>query len=979
MAQEDAQGTTGISCTLDGQHHAKATPKRQFVMMPLKPKAPAPQMKPAQEASSGTATAPVPSPDCPILTPRCPPPEKRTTFRFLHWSPSQGTSLGKTVRAKGAEEGLDIRVLEMNTAATSKNNIPEALDDLSEQHAMVRDHLVDIFHADVTKHAISADDRLQHLADMEELLVEISSDMVDRVRAAATHRDVPTLATQGDCVAEECAARAVAHCMRLQAVEWERDVNAWRSTTQAREISTAEPKGNEPPKTEPPWRTRLRKMRQARQVTLPASLPRGLETASERRERENAECVGGLRNPNSAVAKNPTLRALGDRLRKTMRQVIGQYPRLIKVATQLGKKGYLGPPQEDIRLVREAFAHEFGLPDVEYPPPKVGKASPLRAELFEEFQTAAKDPEQHLAEWIRHGCPLGIKVPIPDNAVFPSTSVGTTEAKKIETEWQREFTNYESFESQVDLARQEVQRVVGLQYFVEVEDHTALDVPVSAVSRMALLVKTRADGTLKLRLIVDLRRSGVNGITVVPQRVVLPRLKDAVESCLDLGEAEPEPSTDDIEIVIADFADAYCHLRADEREWEYLWGRSDGKWLLYVMLCFGLAGAPLVWCRLAAFLGRIAQALLLPEEGRLQIYIDDPLLLLRGPKEIRDLNIASVLLLWAAMGGQLSWQKASRGNPATWIGASIRWLGRSVEITVPAATMKDLAAEIDEALGKPVVPLQTLRKLGGRNGWATNLLPHARWAISRIFAAIADKDRENAAGNTESAAQTKRQKKASSHRPGGGDMTYLVHASRVRAPLAWMSAFWRGRSGRPLVRTFRRQLSEPKAQVITDASPWGLGGFVLREGIVLSWFSSELTPDDVARFGWQIGEPDGQCTWEALAVLVAIRTFAEHIRDMDCVLRLRSDNVAALRLATKLASGSQKLNALGAHIALALENADVNEVLAEHLAGADNVVADALSRLSLPGYVVPAECSPEARVETPGRGDAFYPLWDACS
>ena len=46
--------------------------------------------------------------------------------------------------------------------------------------------------------------------------------------------------------------------------------------------------------------------------------------------------------------------------------------------------------------------------------------------------------------------------------------------------------------------------------------------------------KIKQDGPKKLRIIVDLRRSGVTARTLTPQRPVLPRIGDAVESLLEL-------------------------------------------------------------------------------------------------------------------------------------------------------------------------------------------------------------------------------------------------------------------------------------------------------------------------------------------------------------------------------------------------------------------------------------------------------------
>ena len=50
--------------------------------------------------------------------------------------------------------------------------------------------------------------------------------------------------------------------------------------------------------------------------------------------------------------------------------------------------------------------------------------------------------------------------------------------------------------------------------------------------RLALQVKEKPDGSLKLRLITDLLRSQGNWFLRAPERIVLPRLVDAVEMAL---------------------------------------------------------------------------------------------------------------------------------------------------------------------------------------------------------------------------------------------------------------------------------------------------------------------------------------------------------------------------------------------------------------------------------------------------------------
>ena len=44
----------------------------------------------------------------------------------------------------------------------------------------------------------------------------------------------------------------------------------------------------------------------------------------------------------------------------------------------------------------------------------------------------------------------------------------------------------------------------------------------------------------------------------------------------------------------------------------------------------------------------------------------------------------------------------------------------------------------------------------------------------------------------------------------------------------------------------------------TDASPWGLGGWLSVNGTITQYFASPITADDEAKYGHQIGDNKGQ-------------------------------------------------------------------------------------------------------------------------
>ena len=142
------------------------------------------------------------------------------------------------------------------------------------------------------------------------------------------------------------------------------------------------------------------------------------------------------------------------------------------------------------------------------------------------------------------------------------------------------------------------------------------------VSRLGLIVKEKADGSKKRRIIVDALRSGANAQAICPERIVLPRPEDIHGILRDIKQAEPElrnlyfakkidRAEWGAEFIAADLVDAFTHLPVAEEELMQRVSRAgDGKHVyVFVALFFGHKTAPLLMCRLSALLSRLVQGL----------------------------------------------------------------------------------------------------------------------------------------------------------------------------------------------------------------------------------------------------------------------------------------------------------------------------------------------------------------------------------
>ena len=275
----------------------------------------------------------------------------------------------------------------------------------------------------------------------------------------------------------------------------------------------------------------------------------------------------------------------------------------------LGSEANAFLDQSVLQLVRKIFLRKFDAKQ----DADIGKHShaDVRASycdaLWERILQEASDPEVSLPIWMREGAPAGIHMRIACHGVFPAANGPSKQVEpsrahsKANVEFESaKHVNYRSFYDTVDgevLSKSEIERLLQ-QGFLEQFDswQQVLDQwPDAVASRVACIAKRRADLTFKLRLTLDLLRSGVNGDCHVPKKVILPRLEDYVSSILDVFEqalAEgyaPQQVYDMTTLDTIDFADAFHTLFAHPSERGKLVFEAFGKWYVYRRVPFGFS------------------------------------------------------------------------------------------------------------------------------------------------------------------------------------------------------------------------------------------------------------------------------------------------------------------------------------------------------------------------------------------------------
>ena len=275
---------------------------------------------------------------------------------------------------------------------------------------------------------------------------------------------------------------------------------------------------------------------------------------------------------------------------------------------------------------------------------------------------------------------------IPASGVFPVEQAPTLE-------WRSTFKNYSSVDADPEGAAMELGRYLDKGFAKRMSRQDAQQrFGSGAVSKLALIVKEKGDGTIKRRVIIDLLRSGGNGRARVPERIVLPRCSDFVDSVrrlwslkerrmkeadpLDDLEADSEDEDDGVELVGADLSDAYCHfgVAADELKNCLAPALEEDEILVFCAVLFGFKGAPLIMGRLSAALG---------------------------------LRIC-------------------------WIGVQLELVASKalLMLTVPEKVVNELLAKMKEWKGKGMIAFRDLRATTGKLSWMAGIVPRMRWCRS---------------------------------------------------------------------------------------------------------------------------------------------------------------------------------------------------------------------------------------------------------
>jgi hypothetical protein len=153
-----------------------------------------------------------------------------------------------------------------------------------------------------------------------------------------------------------------------------------------------------------------------------------------------------------------------------------------------------------------------------------------------------------------------------------------------------------------------------------------------------------------------------------------------------------------------------------------------------------------------------------------------------------------------------------------------------------------------------------------------------------------------------------------------------------------------------------------------------MGGMLGINGVWMAYWADEIRAEDLTKFKADYGSPAWQSEWELLAILASLKVFAHMLQGGLVRVVIESDSTSALQASMTLRAHSPQMNRLSGEVALELEANGLDLLWGAHISGADNYLADALSRLSQ-GASVP-ECLRDAEwLDAIPRDTNFYRAW----
>ena len=669
---------------------------------------------------------------------------------------------------------------------------------------------------------------------------------------------------------------------------------------------------------------------------------RDLPSRSSKDARDDT-VVGGMRNPLRSVNKVRSLCATGEKMRAEWEALALEKVEILDAGEDFGSaQAWMN--MEHAREWEDRLRTLLSLRPASKCVLKGQEdfASPLKGDMWKAWRRESRDPDASLHQFIEEGAPLGIIVELPPSGIFPKC---------------RDF-EIEQHEDMAELRQAEAPAV----HMRKVDPKAGQSPDLERLAQRGVVVQKSWDWVrqhLDRHAAENQEARGLPAFSTtkvnLPERIVLPRTTDILETMRELLKMTPllqeflsqkygeESAAEwgDTEFVHFKFKDAPAHFAVDPREWpQCVEPSEDGKHaLLWVALLNEHKASTLVMGRLAAACGRLVQSLLKQFEGRVQVYMYSMLAVLRGPKFHRDHLVSMIWHTLEAFGVQIAQMACERGDRVTWMGVTLEIESLELlNIFTPQAWPEELFESMADWHGRKQVPATEIIQAAGKLCVMASTHPRLRWVANVMLGTVHATQLE----------ERRRGKEEEKREEGGEPKSTMVQVMRFAPSLVWIMKLLGGFSTRlKIVRPLMEE--RPKWGIMTEASPYGLGGVLMQlhptedKFLIKEAFEARFIESEAQLLMVEHGAPLSQSVIETLAVLRAIVKWAIVLRGYPFLMRTNS--VAVLGGVPRQGESWKTLHFLMAEISLHLEWMDVEKVNLHHLSGKDSQEAEWLARL----------------------------------
>ncbi|CAL1144831.1 unnamed protein product [Cladocopium goreaui] len=363
----------------------------------------------------------------------------------------------------------------------------------------------------------------------------------------------------------------------------------------------------------------------------------------------------------------------------------------------------LTPFKDDLEKFLEAHGHP--------PDWSVRQHQPIHLHILHSLQKIMHDVDFTLLPSLLEGVRTGFSTAIPPSGIFPPKERADIEPDPLSAH----LSNWQSAEEDLPLTRELVQEEIDKGWVFAYKgslEEAQQEYPAGvAIGKLGV---ARSDSRAP-RLVVDSSVCGLNGRCIIPERSTLPTAKEVLRS-YPLRQCQRNLMGFSLDVKAA-----HKRIVLHPDECGLVGFSLEGQLFFYRVTPFGAVFSAFWWARLGGLLLRIFHHLIwLSHAGFL--YVDDFLFFMEA--NMMPLSATLLCIFCQLLDIPISWKKTAMHSSIDYIGWKFNF--NAGIVTIPIEKILKLRGYIEHLVSQPRTTRKSLEKLIGLAMWITQLFPLMR-------------------------------------------------------------------------------------------------------------------------------------------------------------------------------------------------------------------------------------------------------------